>query len=384
MKGNRSEARKTRAFLQRRERESKGFRALVKKEAVTSALAAEHEAELIAASTESIRAMKNVPLRTVADGEPHLYGRIRRFLEENENAFSEARLKKTLFSDGTEYGDEELGLLPAFLTAASAEIYLQTRQSACLKTILTVSRMDFSDIFFAFSGIERIFLSEAAGVYRNCSTATRYLYHRRLADYAKKRGLDPIPTARRIVAKANEKNTHIGEVLPKERRGGVQYFAFLCLMSLALLSVLALTAEAGAWTFLLVAVGVIPVVSFADIWVSPFFVGTGEKYLPSISRGAELEQTRVMVSIATFLYGEEKDKTIFDKLEDFYLTNGADNISFAVLGDLPQSNRRRMEADEATFAYAKTRIKALREKYGEHFYLFIRERRRSASEGAYI
>ena len=283
-----------------------------------------------------------------------------------------------------EYGDEELSLISAFLISACAEAYLKTRENACLRAIADISRVSFSDIFFSFSKVEKIFLTEAAGVYAKGSAATKHLYHHRLSVYARRMGVDPILCARRIVSMANERNTHIGEVLPKENAGGTAYFTFLCLMTAALLAVIALTAKAGTWTVFLVLTAVIPVGCFSEIWLERFFAGRGEKILPALATGEEMERTGVLVSIATFLYGEEKDRVIFDKLEDFYLTNGAPNVSFAVLGDLPQSQRRRSAADEDTFAYARARIGALREKYGEHFYLFIRERRRSESEGAYI
>ena len=382
MPTNRREKGNTRAFLKAREKEYRAFRSLIKKESLTSPIAAENGTALTESVLNSLRAMRAVRVLPLGDGVPHLYRLVQTLLL--EQGFSEKAMKETLMKNGREYEDEELSLLAPFLISASAELYLQTGESEHLQTILTVSRLDFSEIFFSFSKVEKIFLSEAAGVYANSTASTKYLYHRRLAVYAKRTDADPIPTARTIVAKANEKNTHIGEVLPKVCMGGARYFVFLCLMTAALLSVILLTDGAGPWNLVLLLLAVIPVFSFAEIWVSPFFVGLGEKYLPSLAKGAEMEQTRVLVATATFLYGEEKDRAVFDKLEDFYLTNGAPNVSFAVLGDLPQSKRRRADSDEATFAYAKTRIRALREKYGEHFYLFIRERRRSASEGAYI
>ena len=382
MSKNRRDKGNTRAFLKAREKEYRAFRSLIKKESLHSPIAAENETALAESVHSSLRAMKAVRILPLEDGVPHLYRLVQTLLL--ERGFTEKALKETLMKDGREYEDGELSLLAPFLISASAELYLQTKEGVHLQTILTVSRLDFSEIFFSFSKIEKIFLSESAGFYANGSVATKYLYHRRLLAYAKRKRADPSQTARAVVAKANEKNTHIGEVLPKICTGGGRYFVFLCLMTAALLSVILLTDGAGLWNLVLLLLAAIPVFSFAEIWVSPFFVGLGEKYLPSLAKGAEMEQTRVLVATATFLYGEAKDKAVFDKLEDFYLTNGAPNVAFAVLGDLPQSKRRRTDSDEATFAYAKTRIRALREKYGEHFYLFIRERRRSASEGAYI
>ena len=385
MKTNRRVVGDTRTFLKQKEREYRSFRTLVKKEAAVCPFAAEHEALLCAsvrASVDTLKEFRALPIGE--DGVPELYRFAEEFLEKQKGSFSEARLKEALFARGREYGDEELSLLSPFLILACVQAYLETAESDCLRMIQEIARVDFSDIFFLFSKIERIFLSEAVGVYAKASTATRYLYHRRLSAYAKRTGMDPIPCARQTVAMANEKNTHIGEVLPAQTVGGVLYFGFLVMMTAALLAVFAFGIRAGAWTSLPVLLAAIPLFCFSQTWLEPFFAGTGEKFLPALAMGEEMEDTRVLVSIATFLYGEEKDRTIFDKLEDFYLTNGAANVSFAVLGDLPQSKRRRAESDGATFTYAKARILALREKYGEHFYLFIRERRRSASEDAYI
>ncbi len=374
-----------RAFLKAKKSESKVFRSVLKKDSMLSPLVAEHEAQLAELSSESIRLLKrHCGASLSCDGVLHLYRLVRNFLDENDNAFSQKKLREMLFLNGSAYGDEELWVISSLLILASVEFYLQTRDNACLQTMLTVEGMDFSDIFFSFSKIEKIFLSEAAGVYADSTVATKYLYHQRLYEHVKKTGKALLPTARYIVARANERNTHLGDVLPKKREGGKRYFAVLLLMTAALLAVFSVASGAGAWSAILLLLAVIPVFSFAERLVSPFFKGVGEKFLPSLDKGTEMEQTQVLVSIATFLYGEEKDKSIFDKIEDFYLTNGASNVSFAVLGDLPQSNRRKTESDEATFAYAKARIFALREKYGDHFYLFIRERRRSASEGAYI
>ncbi len=372
-----------RAFLGKKEREYKIFRTLLKRESLVSPLIAENGTQMAKAALQSLRAMKAVRVLPLAeDGTPYLYRLIQAFLL--ESGFSEKGLKEILYANGMDYEDEELSLLAPFLISASVELYLQTKESIHLQTVLAVSRLDLSEIFFSFSKVEKIFLTEAAGIYADSTAATKHLYHRRLANYAKRIKREPIPTARSVVARANEKNTHIGEVLPGVHAGGRHYFVFLSLMTAALLSVFLLTDGAGVWNMVLVLLAAIPVFSFAEIWVSPFFVGMGEKYLPAVASGAAMEQTQVLVATATFLYGEERDRAVFDKIEDFYLTNGAPNVAFAVLGDLPQSKRRKADADEATFAYARARIGALREKYGDRFYLFIRGRRRSASEGAYI
>ncbi|MBQ3489527.1 MAG: DUF3131 domain-containing protein [Clostridia bacterium] len=365
------------------------FRNRIKKESGKSVLIAENESQLSGTVSESLRAFRNIRrLPAFRDGMPYLYRFAENFLERNKETLSEKTVRAALNETGNErmplFYDEELFLLPHFFILAGAALYNKENDEKYLHDILTICGMDFSGIFFAFSKIEKIFLSEAVGIYAQSDTATKYLYHKRLSRYAEERKKDPVSVAKQIVAAANEKNTHIGEILPKIREGGVGYFSFLFLMTAALLTVFLLTNDAGAWNFLLVFLAAVPIFSFSKIWLALFFADAGEKNLPALSHGEAMEKTRVLVSIATFLYGDEKDQVIFDKLEDFYLTNGAENIAFAVLGDLPQSKKRNGENDETVFSYAKARISALREKYGDCFYLFIRRRRRSESEGAYI
>ena len=365
------------------------FRQCMKNQSRNSVLIAENEIGFLNAVSQSVHTLKNVRRLPVdQDGTPRMYRLAENFLAANTEPISEKTLKAALHKaekgSGGLYYDEELFSLSSFLLLACAALYLKEKDEKYLHAMLALGEMDFSDIFFSFSKIEKIFLSEAVGVYAESTVQTKYLYHERLARYVRETGEHPFTAAKRIVALANEKNTHIGAVLQKPSESGALYFFFLLFMTVALTGVFLLMNGAGLWNLLLGFLAVIPIFSFSKIWLAPFFADAGEKYLPALAYGKTMEKTRVLVSVATFLYGEEKDKTIFDKLEDFYLTNGAENIAFAVLGDLPQSKKRKGDNDEAIFAYAKARISALREKYGNCFYLFIRERRRSASEGAYI
>ena len=375
-------------FLKTAKRTASLFHQTLKKESKNSILIAENEIALSGAVSEGVSAFRDVRrLPAFADGTPCLYRFAERFLAENTEPISEKTVKEALRRTGNGialFYDEELFLLSHFLSLAGAALYLKEKNEKYLHNILSLCEIDFSAIFFSFSKVEKIFLSEAVGVYAESTVGTKYLYHKRLSRHARETGKDPFAAAKQIVAAANEKNTHIGEILSKPREGGSAYFFFLFFMTAVLMCVFLLMNGAGIWNLLLAALVSVPIFSFSKIWAAPFFADTGEKILPSLSHGEAMEKTRVLVSIATFLYGEEKDKVIFDKLEDFYLTNGAENIAFSVLGDLPQSKKRKGENDDAVFAYAKARISALREKYGDCFYLFIRERRRSASEGAYI
>ncbi len=381
--GKNGAEREYRLFLGRVRRIKQKFRASLKER--RSALAAENRERLWCALKEAAEALSHAERELFLNGEPLLFSFAYEYLRENRDELSERSLRAMLYEkESVGYSDAALSLLSSFLRVSAASLWLSEGNERYLGALLRLGDIDFTAIFFHFSKTERIFLSEAAGVYADCDMETRYLYHARLSCLAKETDADPQRLARKIVSQANAENTHIGAVLPARHDNGVLYFFFLALMTVTL-TALCVFIEGDLFLGLLLAVfAVLPIYEFSKIWLTPFFEDLGERRLPRLFGGEALEKTITLVSIATFLYGEEKDRAIFDKLEDFYLTNGAKNIAFAVLGDLPQSHRRTAENDEATFAYARARISALREKYGTHFYLFIRNRRYSPSERAYI
>ncbi len=100
----------------------------------------------------------------------------------------------------------------------------------------------------------------------------------------------------------------------------------------------------------------------------------------------ESSHPKTLVCIFAVLSGEKADRRIFDRLEEYYLTNRErdGNILFAVFADLPDSKKRTSDMDETLISYAEARIRTLSETYGNVFSLFIRNRRRSESEDSYI
>lgn len=71
---------------------------------------------------------------------------------------------------------------------------------------------------------------------------------------------------------------------------------------------------------------------------------------------------------------------IYRSLEDMYLCNREDIFNYGILADLPDAESQYTPEDEASISYACDRINALRRKYGNRFFLFIREREYSRGE----
>ena len=342
------------------------------------------EAEL-AAAVKMLREYRRLPLNS--DGMPYLYSRMLEYLKECGGAPSQRSLCEFLSrcQSGKAFYNGELILLRSFLAVASVSLYRSEENEAYLGAMTKLSDVDFESVYFMFSGVEAIFLTETAGVYLNCDVKTRRLYHERLRLFAKRRGMDELAAAREIVAAANQKSTHIGAVL-KPYRGAAPklYFYFLSVLTISVAALYVILCGVGFLSLVLLPFVIVPIYTFSKEFLPPFFAKTGEKILPKIASGEELEAAKTLVSVATLLFGEEKDAPIFDKIEDFYLTNPEENVRFAVLGDLGECEKRTSDKDAGIIAYAKDRITALNAKYGDHFALFIRERRRSLSEDKYI
>jgi hypothetical protein len=198
------------------------FRFSLQKGKKTSALLAENEEKLRFAMKESARALRAKEVRGVfAEGKPALYRFSLRFLEKREGVLSSRYLKEALSEEKCTggYADAALSLLPSFLTLAAVTLYLEKKDERYLHSVLHRSDVDFTEIFFTFSKIEKILLSEAAGIYACVDIPTRYLYHARISRYAKDTNVSEEAAAKMTVARANAEDTHIGAVLPKRQEG---------------------------------------------------------------------------------------------------------------------------------------------------------------------
>lgn len=270
-------------------------------------------------------------------------------------------------------------LLREFLSLAlidSAASGLDDTYTDITGMFASLDNVDFDKIYLDFTKTHLIFGREAAGVYSKCSRDTIYNYDEMLI---LKYGADEISNAGKIVQTADEKGEHIGKFLTMENGNeGKAYFWLLFVLSFCLFSLEAVISD------FLVALISLPVIYALAKEIAVMFYERKNHFLPRIVSGPELDKTKCVVSITTLLCGEKNDKQIFDGLEDYFLTNRQDNFVFAVLGDLKESERKRTPEDINVKKYAQSRIRALNEKYGDHFALFIRKRRFALCEKKYL
>ena len=103
----------------------------------------------------------------------------------------------------------------------------------------------------------------------------------------------------------------------------------------------------------------------------------GYSVLPR-TRGERIpDDGKTLVCITSLLFGGDRDGELFDRLERYYLGNRDENLRFALLADLPDSDAEHADGDAAVLAYAQKRTAQLCESYGDRFYLFVRARRQA-------
>ena len=275
----------------------------------------------------------------------------------------------------------------------------------CIRNLRFCSIYKFEALFEKCSKADEIFNRDPAGIYKNMDKATKDYYRRRLAEIAKKNSRDEIETAEKIYYKAldaynsagadpisqshqlenkknkieNEKKTHVGHYLLKKSSPRRAYFIVMFSLLLFFL-IFAFRVSGAAFVFL-----VFPLWEFAkqitDFIFSRFIQSAP---LPKLEITDIPDDKKTLVCITTLLFGEGKDDSLFDRLENYYNCNKDKNIHFSILGDLKDNKEKETEHDSKIIDYAKKRTDELNKKYNNSFNLFIRERVYSKSEKRYM
>ena len=237
---------------------------------------------------------------------------------------------------------------------------------------------------FAYSETERYLAADPSGFYPKMTDSTKHSYRKRVMTLAAKAGLSETDFVRSIYEKARngktERTRHIGAYLfrPASCRYAYLYFTLLGLFTLGI--VLGLC-RYRLWAILLL----FPVWEVVKTILDRLFARfVPVKVLPRLEIKELSDNDGVLTVITTLLTGEKNDEVHFRRLENTYLSCGMKNASFAILGDYGDAPHESAAADERILASAVERIQALIEKYGTHFYLFLRPRTYCRTQNAFI
>lgn len=337
----------------------------------------------------AIRAYKNLPCDD--DGKIAALGISESIIDFSDD-IKEENIIKCLSEMGKLYDSATLSVLPEFIFLALFERIANavitreenSRLGAFLRNTERLRFIDFFRIFLMFSVTDKIFSNEKAKVYPDCDRSTKFSYISFVEDSARKRGESEESTARDILKRADDEGVHVGALILQKDSGVAKIYTFCLILITFLISLIYFfLCDLTPFALLILPGVALSVYMTVKELLVLCFKSAGNDFLPRLY-GEKVKNERAVIAVMTILCGKEHDTEIFDRIENFYLVDENKNRFYAVVCNLPDADRKSMPSDDEIVSFAKARISALNLKYGEHFGIFIRERRYSRSERKYI
>ena len=218
---------------------------------------------------------------------------------------------------------------------------------------------------------EKILLKDR--IYRNSTNYTKDSYRRNLSYLAKKAKTSQLEYAKALYRESDNFTCSLAD----KPFGGQVYILLHIFLTVLFTFFLSCFSPLLLLSF-------VPVYRCVKLILDRFFARFVLKGFtePSLELSHIPDGCGVLVTVTTLLTG--KDTAVFSRLEEMYCTCGEKNVYFSLLCDLCDSDEAQIPSDNETVRYARENILALRKKYGDVFFLFIRDRTFSQSEGKFI
>ncbi|MBR2743221.1 MAG: hypothetical protein IKD89_06470 [Clostridia bacterium] len=326
-----------------------------------------------------------------------------KYLSENENLIEKAGLSAYLKAAAREYElkSGEIGCFDTMLVLSLAVRMAREGEKSVLRvknavtSLAALSSTDFSDVFFAASPVEEILSRDPAGIYARMDKKTRLYYHSRAEKLSRIKRISEREAALLSIEAAenetDERKRHVGFFLSegapglnREREDAASAHVFY----IASLTVI------GAFFAAFFTGGALPAI-FSSIFLFEILkkiitrLGLSQTAPSAVlrmdfTRGVP-DSHRTLVVISALLDSRACVERFSSLLEEYYLSNRDDNISFGILGDLRDTKKPDEKADGELVSYAREAIARLNEKYAPSpFCLFVRRRIYNEKHGRYM
>ncbi len=291
--------------------------------------------------------------------------------------------------------DRELSFIrPALIYSELSEIKRRLENGENIGEKIELLRQtlqfDFSPLVTGFSPSERYLRCDPTGVWQKMSRASRELYKRKIQQMAKKEGVSFCDMCSKLSEKASSENKHIGEYIDFTSRTAVFFyplFAAVFILFLLVCARLVYTSSLVFVSFICLSLLVLPVFETSHRVVSFLFslFKKGE-ILPSIELEQIGEENSTLVTIPSLVSSKEEVEKLFSHLELLYLKSRVqerDRVVFSLLLDFPESLKKHSDIDREFIDTAQKCLASLRQKHGERFVFFTRERVFNKASGTY-
>lgn len=324
---------------------------------------------------KDIKKLEALPGR---DGAPYIFRALWSYFKKQGFVFDKAAIKaaladydcSTLELDMLKVATDAAALIETGLVcaaAASNKRYSVNRLQNALNMMKKAEVTDFCLIFAELSSAERE-LIRCEELFADMTPATKAAYRKALRLYAKRLGVSEKDAVVLAKEEADRRKSSVGRVLGIEGRPKTLSYTVFCTLTFALLFA-AVCRLCPKWAPPLL---FLPVAA-AALGVGDFFFAmlTRAAPCPAVSPDKLPKGKLTLTVLTTLLDDGDKNAEILERL---YLTNSEDGLYFGLLADLPASDAPNGKNDERLLSGALDKIRALNERYGGRFCLYVRAR----------
>ncbi len=316
------------------------------------------------------------------------------YLRENNLLVSESDLSDFLSLKQKEkpFSLSELEIFPETLKVAViseiADMGLLDAQkmSNAIKSLCAIRDIDWKSMFANQSVTDKILSSDST--YKEMCDESKNYYRKKIKNLSQTLNVPEEDIASRAIElckNKKEKEGHVGYYLLsggksllyksfgkklKKRHAKKIYFLMIALLTAFILSPVYIYTKSILGTilaFLPIFDISINLVNYAILKVVP------QRHIPRI-QGETCKKTPLLVIYPVLLGDKKNAQKMCKNMEVAYLANKSENISFALVGDFRDADKKEMPSDNEIISTAKECIASLNQKHGEHFYLLFRER----------
>ncbi len=248
-----------------------------------------------------------------------------------------------------------------------------------VKSIKRLHETDFELITEESSEVEKILLTDPAGIYGEMDANSRAQYRAAIVKKSIKTGVSEVSIAQHAAEKANEgkspRERHIGHYIVDEntrKARGTAYIVLSAVIPLALCAAAAVLTPYRLWALLL----------WFPLWeaMRPLIEmimlrGTAPmRFFRLTAESENVQTTHALITVSTLLPSPQNCDKLKEHLIELYRSNASGNIKVCCLADFKSAPMPNKPEDTAIVARAQSIIEGLNEEFGGGFILAVRPR----------
>ena len=287
----------------------------------------------------------------------------------------------------------------------------------CIKSLRDVSRINFGELLVGINGTETILNSDPEGTYPFMDQESKNYYKNIIDKLSKKTKISEIYIAEKIIELCNkaesQRKRHVGyyliddgyyellgiltnrKIIPKTLKFKAKiYIASFFAISLFIDFLVSIFFYINSFNLLFtIVLSVFTFIPISEITIRVlnYFLGKIKKpsFIPKLDYEQEIpDDKKTFVIIPTILNSKEKVKESVHKLEVYFLANPQNNLYFALLGDVTESEKQIEKIDKEIITTGIDEINKLNEKYKlngfNRFHFLYRKRVWNSGEEKFI